>query len=296
MNQAALETVKSILNRFRKDIPTEYVYFTINSKNEVWAFMTKPSFNITDHVWYESLYDLGYYCGKIFGYEDFIGPICLSSWELSMKSECHDNKELALSLLKGYISSITTYDKTITKHYKYITIDEEGYIFAFKVKPIFSNGKWLSDSAEDKLFISQISVSTLGSWRFKINERIKFVKDQESKLDEDAFEPIFIHGGNLSSIFSFRMNEIYFKRIYKSRGKSGFTLHARVILVCEYLPKYSTTIQTFNLYLTDEEYKRWKDEKKGLDKFYYQIDEDDNIKIFKNKMVQIEPIDCKYVK
>lgn len=295
MNQPALETVKFILNRFRKDIPTEYAYFTINSKNEVWAFITKPSFNSTDHVWYEPLYDLGYYCGKIFGYEDFIGPICLSSSELSMKSECHDNKELVLSLLKGYISIITTNDKTITKYYKYITIDEKGYIFAFKVKPIFSNGKWLSDSAEDKLLISQVAEFTLGSWRFKINERIKFVKDKESKLDEDELEPIFIHGGNLSSTFSVRMNEIYFKRIYKSRGKSGFTLHARIILVCEYLPKYSTTIQIFNLNLTDEEYKRWKDEKKGLDKFYYQIDEDDNIKIFKNKKIPIEPIAFKYV-
>lgn len=120
------------------------------------------------------------------------------------------------------------------------------------------------------------------------------VKDQESKLDEASFEPIFIHGGHLSSIFGFRMNEIYFKRIYKSR-ESGFT-HTGVTLVCEYSPKYSTAIQIFNLNLTEEEYKRWKDEKKGLDKFYYQIDEDDNIKIFKIKKVQIEPIDFKYVK
>ena len=123
----------------------------------------------------------------------------------------------------------------------------------------------------------------------------EFVKDQESKLDEASFEPIFIHSRNLSSIFSFRMNEIYFKRIYKSRGKSGFTLHGNVILVCEYSPKNSTAIQIFNLNLTDEEYKRWKDEKKGLDKFYYQRDEDDNIKIFKDKKVLIEPVAFKYV-
>lgn len=293
MNQSALETVKFILNRFRKDIPNKYRYFTINSKNEVWAFITKPSFNSTTGAWYEPIFNEGYYCSKIFGYEDFIGPNCLSSSELSTPSECHNNKTLTLAVVIPRCRIAATNDKTIKKHYKYITIDEKGCVFAFKVKPIFINGKWLSDSAEDKMLLFSTNVSNLGSWRFKINEIIKF-EDEESKIDEDVFEPIFIHGGKLASIFNFRMNEIYFKRIYKSR-ESGFT-HTGVMLVCEYSPKYSTAIQIFNLNLTEEEYKRWKDEKKGLDKFYYQIDADDNIKIFKNKKVQIEPIDFKYVK
>lgn len=110
--------------------------------------------------------------------------------------------------------------------------------------------------------------------------------DDKDKFS-DKLKPVFVSNGEIDLGLYLCMHEIY--SLTKHHFRMSVASNKLISIIFKYIQPESSNVETYKLSLTEDEYNSWRNGDENLDKYYYKIDKDNNIKFYGVDKKEIEP-------